>query len=76
MSADLRRARTRAAWGLLVFSIAGWPASAVWVWIYMGKFSPFEQLMLYLSWFAIAVVCADFLTTSQVHEEQAEENET
>lgn len=70
MTADLRRARTRAAWGLLVFSVLGWPGSVVWVWLYMGRFSPFEQLMLFLSWLAVFIICADFLTTSQVHEEQ------
>lgn len=65
----MRRARVRSAWTILVLSIIGWPASAWWVWSYMGKFSPFEQLMLFLSCAAISLVAADFLTTAQVHEE-------
>ncbi|GAA3751046.1 hypothetical protein [Micromonospora maritima] len=69
-SPRVKRARTRIAWCLLVGSIAGWPASAWWVWWYRSGFDPFEQLMLFLSWLAITIVAADFLTTSQVHEEQ------
>jgi uncharacterized membrane protein YfcA len=75
MSGDdtrMRQVRVRAAWIILVASIAGWPASAWWVWWYMGKFSPFEQLMLFLSCAAITIVALDFLTTAQVHQEQGE----
>lgn len=70
--ARLREIRVRAAWLILLASILGWPASAWWVWDYMGKFSPFEQLMLFLSCVAITLVAADFLTTAQVHAEAAE----
>ncbi|MGS2615116.1 hypothetical protein ACVCAH_11405 [Micromonospora sp. LZ34] len=71
----MRRIRTIVAWVLLVGSLVGWPVSAWWVWSYMGKFAPFEQLMLFLSCFAITIVAADFLTTSQVSEEQANDGE-
>lgn len=70
--ARLRELRVRAAWVILVASVLGWPASAWWVWWYMGKFSPFEQLMLFLSCAAIWLVAADFLTTAQVHRDQQE----
>lgn len=72
MSPRTKRIRTRVAWWLLIGSIIGWPASSWWVWSYMGKFAPFEQLMLFLSCLAITIVAADFLTTSQVHEEQGD----
>lgn len=39
----------RSAWWLLIFSIVGWPTSAVGVALYDGKVDPFEQLMLFLS---------------------------
>lgn len=70
--ARMRQMRVRAAWIILVLSLLGWPASAWWVWRHMGTFSPFEQLMLFLSCAAIWLVAADLLTTAQVHRDQAE----
>jgi uncharacterized membrane protein YfcA len=65
----LRRVRTRAAWILLLASVVGWPVTAVLQWLGVPVF---EQTMLALSWLAVIIVCADLLTTSQVHEEQGE----
>lgn len=69
---DSRRRRVAVARAALIACTLGWPATSAWVWFYMGKFSPFEQVMLFLSWVAPAVSAADFLTTAQVHQEQAE----
>jgi hypothetical protein len=73
--ARLRRMRVRAAWIILFVSLVCWPLCAWWVWAYMGKFSPFEQLMLLLSFAAIWLVSADLLTTAQVHEEAGQQEE-
>jgi len=72
---QLRELRVRAAWTILAVSFLGWPASAWWVWSYMGKFSPFEQLMLFLSCAGIWLIAADFLTTAQVHRDQGEDQD-
>jgi hypothetical protein len=61
-----RRARTIAAWVLLIGSIAGWPISAL-LW---AQDEP--QFVLGLSFLAIIVESASLLTSSQVHEEQRE----
>jgi hypothetical protein len=58
-----RRARTVAAWVLLIGSIIGWPLSSL-TWA-RGE-PPF---VLGLSWLAIILTSADLLATSQVHEE-------
>jgi hypothetical protein len=68
MNSDrVKRTRTKVAWALLAVSIVGWPVTSVLQW--MG-IDIFEQVMLALSWLAVIIVCADFLTTSQVSEEQ------
>lgn len=67
MDQRLRRARTIAAWALLVAACIGWPVTAVLQWL---GYHIFEQVMIGLSWVAVIVVCADLLTSSQVHEEQ------
>lgn len=67
MGRHLRRARTIAAWILLVGSIIGWPVSA-FTW---AKGEP--QFVLGLSWLAIVLTSADLLSTSQVREDQASE---
>ena len=68
---DRRRARTRAAWVLLVGSILAYPPQVAWVIIRNG-FDPFEQIMIFWSVLAVWLVAADLLTTSQVREEQGE----
>ncbi|HEX6682970.1 MAG TPA: hypothetical protein VF062_09260 [Candidatus Limnocylindrales bacterium] len=64
MNPRIRRARTIAAWILLVGSIIGWPVSAITV------FSDEPQGILGLSWLAIILSSAELLTSSQVHKEQ------
>jgi uncharacterized membrane protein YfcA len=62
----MRRARTITAWILLAGSLAGWPLSAF-------TFAADEpQAVLALSWIAIIIGAAELLTSSQVHEEQAD----
>ena len=63
-----RRARTVAAWLLLVGSIVGWPVSAL---TWARDEPPF---VLGLSWLAIILTSADLLSTSQVHEHQARDD--
>lgn len=60
----MRRARTIAAWVLLLGSCVGWPVSALTV----AKGEP--PFVLGLSWLAIILTSADLLSTSQVHEAQ------
>ncbi|WP_200905204.1 hypothetical protein [Micromonospora sp. RV43] len=61
----LRRARTIAAWILLIGSAVMWPVS-------MRTFAKNEPpLVLSLSFLAIVIEAASLLTASQVHEEQA-----
>ncbi len=61
----LRRARTIAAWVLLVGSLIGWPVSQL-------TFARGEPVLtLSLSWLAIVLVAADLLSTSQVAEQQS-----
>lgn len=64
MDKRLRRARTIAAWVLLIGSLIGWPVSAL-TW---ARKEP--QFVLGLSWMAITLTCLDLLTSSQVHEDQ------
>lgn len=61
----MRRARTIAAWCLLVGSIIGWPVTQLTI----AKDEP--PFTLGLSWLAIILTASDLLSTSQVHEEQA-----
>jgi hypothetical protein len=63
----LDRARTFAAWTLLVGCLAGWPASAL-TW---AKDEP--QFVLGLSWMALVIESANLLTSSQVREGQKRE---
>lgn len=59
----MRRARTIAAWILLVGSIVGWPISA------MSWARDEPQFVLGLSWMALILTSLDLLTTSQVAEQ-------
>lgn len=61
---DWKRARTIAAWVLLVGSLAGWPVS-MFTW---ARHEP--PFILSLSWLAIVIEAASLLTSSQVHENQ------
>lgn len=61
----MRRARTVAAWILLIGSIVGWPVTALTV------FREEPQGVLGLSFLAIIVEAASLLTSSQIHEEAA-----
>lgn len=65
---NLRRARTVAAWALLIGSVVGWPVSAL-TW---AKDEP--PFVLGLSWLAVILTSADLLSTSQVHEEQGSDD--
>lgn len=58
------RARTVAAWVLLVGSLIGWPVSMATV----ARDEP--PFVLSLSWLAIVIEAASLLTSSQIHEEQ------
>jgi hypothetical protein len=62
----MRRARTAAAWILLVGSAAGWPISML---TWARDEPPF---VLSLSWLAIVVEAANLLTASQVRQAQAD----
>jgi uncharacterized membrane protein YfcA len=64
-----RRARTVLAWVLLIGSLIGWPVSAL-TW---ARDEP--QFVLGLSWLAITLTAMDLLTSSQVHEEQGEDQQ-
>lgn len=72
VSQRFRRARTRSAWTLLVACVIGWPVTAALEW--MGV-PIFKQTMLALSWLSVILIAADLLTTSQVHEEQGEDQD-
>lgn len=63
-----RRARVVTAWCLLIGSTIGWPLSAL-TW---ARDEP--QFILGLSWLAIVIESANLLTSSQVHEEQGDED--
>lgn len=58
------RARTVAAWVLLIGSTIGWPVS---LFTFAADEPPF---VLSLSWLAIVIEAASLLTSSQIHEEQ------
>ncbi|ACH62104.1 hypothetical protein MYRNA_103 [Mycobacterium phage Myrna] len=61
----MRRARTVVAWVLLIGSTIAWPVSMMTV----AKDEP--PFVLSLSFLAIILEAASLLTSSQVHEEQA-----
>ncbi|RKR92795.1 hypothetical protein BDK92_7277 [Micromonospora pisi] len=65
MANRMRRARTIAAWVLLIGSVIGWPVSAATV------FADEPQGILGLSWLAIILTATDLLTSSQVAEDQS-----
>jgi hypothetical protein len=44
----------RVGWWLLGFSLVGWPTTTAWVATAHHRFDPFEQLMIFLSWGALA----------------------
>lgn len=70
MNPRWRRARTRAAWILLIGSAVGWPVTAV---LDLLGVDVFRQVMYALSWLGVILIAADLLTTSQVHEDQADD---
>jgi hypothetical protein len=61
---DWMRARTAAAWVLLVGSTIGWPVS---IFTFARSEPP---AVLSLSWLAIVIEAASLLTSSQVRENQ------
>jgi hypothetical protein len=61
----VRRARTVAAWVLLIGATVGWPVSMLTV----ARDEP--PFVLSLSWLAIVIEAASLLTASQVHEQQS-----
>ncbi len=65
----MRRARTIAAWVLLIGSAIAWPVTALTV------FQDEPQGVLGLSFLAIIIEAASLLTSSQVHEEAAKGND-
>lgn len=67
MTQRTRRLRVAAAWVLLIGAIVGWPLSALTV---ASTEPPF---VLGLSWLAIILESSSLLTSSQVHEEQGEQ---
>lgn len=64
----VRRARVVIAWCLLIGATVGWPLSAL-TW---ARDEP--QFILGLSWLAVVLESANLLTSSQVHEEQGEDD--
>ena len=62
----MKRARTIAAWILLVAAIIGWPVGA------LTLFRDEPQGVLGLSFLAIIIECGSLLTASQVHENQGD----
>ncbi len=65
----MRRARTVAAWFLLVGSAIAWPVSHL-------TFAKDEApITLALSWFAILLVALDLLTTSQMAEQRGKSDD-
>ncbi len=60
----MRRARTVAAWFLLIGSIIGWPLAA------FGPARDEPQFVLGLSFMALIIESASLLTASQVRENQ------
>jgi len=60
----MNRARTIAAWVLLIGSAIGWPVTAATV------FRHEPQGVLGLSWVSIILQAAELLTSSQLHEKQ------
>jgi hypothetical protein len=68
MSQRARRLRVIAAWVLILGTLAGWPISL----FTLAKDEP--PFVLSLSWMAILIEGVTLLTTSQVHEEQGENN--
>lgn len=65
---NARKARTLLAWFLVIGGCIGWPLSA----LTLARSEP--QFVLGLSWLAIILTAMDLLTSSQVHEEQGENN--
>jgi uncharacterized membrane protein YfcA len=63
-----RKARTIAAWTLLIGATIGWPIGALTV------FRHEPQGVLGLSFLAIIIEAASLLTSSQVHEEQGKDS--
>lgn len=59
--------RVEAAAHLLIFSVVGWPVSALTV------FRHEQQGILGLSWAAIILTCVDIIVTSDVRQTQEEE---
>lgn len=68
MSQRARRIRVVAAWVLLIGAVLGWPLSMLTV----AKGEP--PFVLSLSWLAILIEAVTLLTSSQVHEEQGEQD--
>jgi uncharacterized membrane protein YfcA len=69
MSQRARRIRVIAAWLLVLGAVAGWPLSL----FTLAKDEP--PFVLSLSWLAILIEGVTLLTTSQVHEEQGENDQ-
>ena len=67
MARKFDRARTVAAWVLLVGCLLGWPVSA----LTLARGEP--QFVLGLSWMALVIESANLLTSSQVKEGQKRE---
>lgn len=65
----MRRARTIAAWILLIGTAIGWPVGALTI------FRHEPQGVLGLSFLALIVEAGSLLTASQVHEDQAKEGD-
>lgn len=53
----------------LAFVVLAWPATSAWVWAVKG-FDPFEQLMLALSWGALAYTATNMILTTKVAEHE------
>lgn len=67
-SQRLRRAKVLIAWFFLFGGLVGWPLSQ----LTLAKGEP--PFTLGLSWLAIVLTAADFLSTAMVHEEQGKKD--
>jgi hypothetical protein len=56
--------RKRLAWGLIILTVVGWPATSLTV------FAQEPQGILGLSWFAIFLTAVDILLTAEVKDDQ------
>jgi len=69
------RLRVRAALGLLVFTLAGWPATHVLIFLTQPPEASWVfHLLLALSWMALTLTCLDIVATADVRRTQEDDD--